>query len=218
MSKGKILVIDDEKNIRLTLNKCLKFMDMEVEEAINGEEALQKFIPDKYDLVFLDLKMQGMNGMDVLKTIREKDKETPVVVVSAHGTVDVAVEAMKNGAADFMQKPFTPKEIHEKVEEILSRKELVPEDIDTYEAHVKYARQLIGKKELKKAMEELKKAIGLDPLKAEPHQLIGALLEIQGDFPEAKKHYEASLVMDPGFLPAQMGLVRVNKKMKGQAD
>jgi DNA-binding response OmpR family regulator len=162
--------------------------------------------------------MQGMNGMDVLKTIREKDKETPVVVVSAHGTVDVAVEAMKNGAADFMQKPFTPKEIHEKVEEILSRKELVPEDIDTYEAHVKYARQLIGKKELKKAMEELKKAIGLDPLKAEPHQLIGALLEIQGDFPEAKKHYEASLVMDPGFLPAQMGLVRVNKKMKGQAD
>lgn len=214
MSDGKILIVDDEKNIRLTLSKCLNYIGMDVDEAINGEEALEKFVPDKYDIVILDLKMQGMDGMEVLKKIREEDVKTPVVIVTAHGTVDVAVDAMKLGAADFLQKPFTPKEIQNMVQKIMCRQHLEPEKIESYESHVQYARQLIVKKQYKEAEEVLKTAIGMEPLKAEPHHLLGALAEIEGELEEAKKHYKAALVMEPAYLPAQTGLVRINKKMK----
>jgi len=214
MSIGKALIVDDEKNIRLTLSKCLHYIDVDVDEAINGEKALKKLSDGKYDLVILDLKMQGMGGLDVLKIIREDDKEIPVVIVTAHGTVDVAVEAMKLGAADFMQKPFTPKEIQNMVKEILKRKELEPNKIENYKSHIQFARQLIITRKFKEAMEILKRAISLEPLKAEPHNLMGALLEILGEMDEAKKHYRAALVMNPGYLPAQTGLVRVNKILR----
>ena len=214
MSIAKALIVDDEKNIRLTLSKCLKYMDVESDEAINGEEGLEKFKNDKFDLVILDLKMQGMDGLEVLKIIREDDKETPVVIVTAHGTVDVAVDAMKLGAADFMQKPFTPKEIQNIVKEILKRKEIIPDSIDSYESYIQYARQLIIQKDFEQSMEILKKALSLEPTKAEPHNLIGSLLEILGKTEEAQKHYRAALVMEPGYIPARTGLARINKKLK----
>lgn len=217
MKKNKVLIVDDEKNIRLTLSKCLQYINLEVDEAINGEEALEMFSPEKYDLIILDLKMQGMDGLEVLKRIREKDLQTPVIIVTAHGTVDVAVDAMKLGAADFMQKPFTPKEIQKNVTDILNRTNLEPEKIENYDSHLQYARQLIIKKEYDEAMELLKKAVAIEPLEAEPHYFMGALCEIKGDLQEATKRYKAALVMKPGYIAAQTGLVRVNKKLKPNA-
>lgn len=214
MSIGKVLIVDDEKNIRFTLSKCLKYIDLDADEAINGEEALQKFNSNKYDLVILDLKMQGMPGIEVLKRIDEIDKTIPVVIITAHGTVDAAVDAMKLGAVDFLQKPFTPKEIQKMVKDIMGRKKLVKESIENYSHHIQYARQLISRREFGEAMDILKKAIGLEPLKAEPHNMMGVLLEIQGELEGAKKHYKAALAMEPGYIQAQTNLIRVNKRMK----
>lgn len=211
MSIGTALIVDDEKNIRLTMSKCLSFINLEVDEAVNGEEGIKKIEEKQYDIVFLDLKMQGMYGLDALKIMREKRPSTPVVIVTAHGTVDAAVDAMKLGAADFMQKPFTPKEIQEIVQEILSRKKLNKESLDSYDSYLQFAKKQIVDKDYDGAMESLKDAIGLDPLKAEPHNIMGTIHEIRKEFEEAKKHYKAALALDPGYLQAQRNLVRVNE-------
>lgn len=214
MSIGKALIIDDEKNIRLTLSKCLQYIDIEVSEAINGEEGIKKLEEGKFDVIFLDLKMQGMGGIEALKRIKEIDPHIPVIIVTAHGTVDAAVEAMKLGAADFMQKPFTPQEIQDIVKEVLARRQLQKEELDSSENYLQYAKQQIIKKEYDEAMENLKKAIGLDPLKAEPHNIIGAILEIRGDMVESQKYYKAALALDPGYKQARRNLDRVNAKLK----
>ncbi len=216
MSMGKALIIDDEKNIRLTLSKCLKFIDIDVEEAINGEEGVRKIAAGvEPDIIFLDLKMQGMDGVETLRHIREINKTVPVVIVTAHGTVDSAVEAMKLGAADFMQKPFTPQEIQDIVREVLDRRNLQQEELDTGQAHLQYAKQLISSKDYDGAIEQLKKAIGLEPLGAEPHNIIGAIMEIRGNLEEAEKYYQAAIALDPAYHQAQRNLTRLRGKIKG---
>jgi DNA-binding NtrC family response regulator len=214
MSKATALIIDDEKNIRLTLSKCLSFIDVEAEEAINGEEGLEKIKSNTYDIIFLDLKMPGMNGIEVLKKIKEEKPDTSVVIITAHGTVDSAVEAMKLGAADFMQKPFTPQEIREIVEEILSRKDLNATVLETPDSYLQYAKDLITKRDYDGAVIYLKKTIEIDSSKAEPYNVLGAVMEIKGEYEEAKRQYKAALSQEPGYLPAQSNLIRVNKKIR----
>lgn len=216
MSIGKALVIDDEKNIRFTLTKCLSYIDLEADEAINGEEGLKKLEKKDYDVIFLDLKMQGMNGLEVLKKIKEKKPDASVVIITAHGTVDSAVEAMKLGAADFMQKPFTPKEIQEITKEILSRKNLDKENLESYESYIQFAKDLISQRKYDEAIEYLKKAIGKNPTKAEPHNILGAINEIRGELEEARKNYKAALAYDPNYLQAQRNLIRVKDKIAAQ--
>ncbi|MBE0616331.1 MAG: response regulator, partial [Proteobacteria bacterium] len=108
MAKRSVLVVDDEKNIRLTLTQSLRALEVETDTAVNGEEALAKLGQAAYDLLLLDLKMPGMDGMEVLRRTRETLPELPVVILTAYGTVASAVEAMKLGAVDFLQKPFSP--------------------------------------------------------------------------------------------------------------
>ncbi|MFO7553840.1 MAG: response regulator [Desulfobacterales bacterium] len=113
MKNQPILVVDDEKNIRMTLSQSLEPLEIPVQTAVNGEEALQKLQKGPFGLVFLDLKMPGMDGMEVLRQIKEDWPKTRVIIITAHGTIESAVEAMKLGAVDFIQKPFSPKEIRE---------------------------------------------------------------------------------------------------------
>jgi DNA-binding NtrC family response regulator len=214
MSRATALIIDDEKNIRLTLSKCLSFIDIAADEAINGEEGLKKINEKTYDMIFLDLKMPGMNGLEVLRRIREKDPSTSVVIITAHGTVDSAVEAMKVGAADFMQKPFTPQEIKTIVEEILARKELTGETLDSYESYLQYAKNQITLKNYDEAINNLNKAIEANPSKAEPYNVLGAVMEIRGKLEESRVNYKKALSLEPGYLQAQSNLIRVTQKMK----
>jgi DNA-binding response OmpR family regulator len=123
VKKNRVLVVDDEKNIRLTIAQSLQKLDLEVENAVNGEEALQKIRQDDFQLVLLDLKLPGMDGMEVLRKIRGFNKRVKILIITAHGTVDNAVEAMKLGAVDFIQKPFTPDEIRGFVAKALARTE-----------------------------------------------------------------------------------------------
>jgi CheY-like chemotaxis protein len=108
---GRILVVDDEKNIRRTVSRALAPLEMPVQTAADGAQALKLLEEETFSLLLLDLKMPGIDGMTVLETVRRRWPKTAVVILTAHGNVDTAVEAMKNGAADFIRKPFTPEEI-----------------------------------------------------------------------------------------------------------
>lgn len=121
MRTGCALVVDDEKNIRLTLSRALGSMGLEVETAGGGREALSLLEKHPFDLVLLDLKMPGMGGLDVLPRLRTLHPDLPVIILTAHGTAHTAVQAMKLGATDFVQKPFTPEEFRalvRRVEEV----------------------------------------------------------------------------------------------------
>ncbi len=123
LGKEWVLIVDDERNIRLTLSLSLEALGMQIQTAVNGEEALQKLQEDEFSLLLLDLKMPGIDGMDVLRQVRERWPKTCVIVITAHGSIDSAVEAMKLGAVDFIQKPFSPTEIRELVTKVLKREQ-----------------------------------------------------------------------------------------------
>jgi two-component system nitrogen regulation response regulator NtrX len=103
---AKILVIDDEKSIRTTLQEILQYESYEVDLASSGPEGLEMFDQKKYDIVLCDIKMPEMDGLEVLEKIFEKASDTQVIMISGHGNVENAVQAIKHGAYDFIQKPL----------------------------------------------------------------------------------------------------------------
>ncbi|HTF80324.1 MAG TPA: sigma-54 dependent transcriptional regulator [Cytophagales bacterium] len=103
---AKILVVDDEKPIRGALKEILEYEKHTVDEAANGQEAYKLFTENEYDVVFCDIKMPVMDGLEFLSKSKELGKETQIVIISAHGNIDTAVEATKKGAFDFIQKPL----------------------------------------------------------------------------------------------------------------
>ena len=105
MSKPRILIVDDEKSIRRTLREILEYEGFDVDEAVDGEDALAKVNSSSFDLVLLDVKMPKRDGMEVLGEVGTTFPELPVVMISGHGTIETAVEATKLGAFDFIEKP-----------------------------------------------------------------------------------------------------------------
>jgi DNA-binding NtrC family response regulator len=107
MSKSKphILVTDDERGIRNTLKEILEFEDYEVSLAESGTETLEMISKNDFDLLFLDIKMKGIDGIETLRQLRTAGFDFPVIMISGHGTIDIAVEATKMGAFDFLEKP-----------------------------------------------------------------------------------------------------------------
>ena len=105
MAMSKVLIVDDERSIRHTLRDILEFEKYEVDEAADGMECLVKVKQNPYDVIILDIKMPKMDGMDALDKIQELARETPVVMISGHASIDTAVEAVKKGAFDFISKP-----------------------------------------------------------------------------------------------------------------
>lgn len=108
MSKGKILVIDDEDIVRLSCSRTLVPEGYELKMAKNGQEGIKMLEEESFDLVLTDLKMPNMDGIEVLGTIKEKWPKTDVVIVTGYQTVETAVKAIKLGAFDYIEKPFTP--------------------------------------------------------------------------------------------------------------
>lgn len=102
---AKILITDDEGSIRRTLKEILQFEKYEVDEATDGLDCLAKIKQNKYDVLLLDIKMPKMDGMETLERIQEIAPDVPVIMISGHGTIDTAVEAVKKGAFDFISKP-----------------------------------------------------------------------------------------------------------------
>jgi DNA-binding NtrC family response regulator len=103
---GKILIIDDERAIRRAMREILEFEEFTVEEAENGKEGLEKALSTSFDIIFCDIKMPMMDGMEVLDELLKSKVETPVIMISGHGNIDTAVQAIKKGAFDFIEKPL----------------------------------------------------------------------------------------------------------------
>ncbi|MGB8489744.1 MAG: sigma-54 dependent transcriptional regulator [Bacteroidales bacterium] len=103
---SKILVIDDERAIRNTLKEVLEYEKHEVDLAEDGPSGLEMFSANSYDIILCDIKMAKMDGIEVLQKITEATSDTPVIMISGHGNIDTAVESIKKGAYDFLEKPL----------------------------------------------------------------------------------------------------------------
>ena len=121
---GRILVADDHDSLRRGIVRALSDAKHEVDEAPNGNVAIEKLHEGQYDVVVSDLKMGGSDGMDVLRTTKALHPTTAVILMTAFGSVHTAVEAMKIGAVDFVQKPFEIEEMELKIEKAIEIRHL----------------------------------------------------------------------------------------------
>ena len=124
---AKILIIDDEKSIRGTLREILEYEKYQVDEAKDGEEGLEKFIVNDYDVVLCDIKMPKVDGLEVLEKASGMGKQTQFIMISAHGTIETAVEATKKGAFDFVVKPPDLNRLLVTIRNATEKQELVTE-------------------------------------------------------------------------------------------
>jgi len=212
MEPKKILIVDDEKNIRLTLSQALETLGMPVQTAGDGEEALQTLQDSDFSLVLLDLKLPGMDGLEVLRRIRVSWPKIPVIMITAHGSIEYAVEAMKLGAIDFIRKPFSPGEIRALVSQVLKSKDLEGEKPADYRTLIDQSRNRIREGAFEAAWDNARRAVATDPARPEAYNLLGALLEIKHQGLEAQKFYRAALEIDPTYRPAGENLERITSR------
>ncbi len=124
---AKILIIDDERSIRNTLKDILEFEKHHVSLAENGLKGLEAAQNEMFDLIFSDIKMPEMDGIELLTQLKEKDIEAPIVMISGHGNIETAVECIKKGAFDFIEKPIDLNRLLITVRNALEKKDLVVE-------------------------------------------------------------------------------------------
>jgi two-component system, NtrC family, nitrogen regulation response regulator NtrX len=157
-----ILVIDDEKSIRNTLKDILEYEQHEVELAEDGPSGLALINQDHFDVVLCDIKMPAMDGIEVLAKIEELHPELPVLMISGHGNIDTAVEAIKKGAYDFIEKPLDLNRLLVTIRNALERKDLV---VETKRLRKKINRQyeIVGKSSsIQKVKDMIDRVAGTD--------------------------------------------------------
>jgi DNA-binding response OmpR family regulator len=155
-----------------------------------------------------------MDGMEALRRIKDDWPKIRVIIITAHGTIASAVEAMKLGAVDFIQKPFSPGEIRALATRVIERDALDEENAVDYLSLIELSKRHISDRSFSVARETVRKAIAADPAKPEAYNLLGALLEIKGDWLEAQKFYRAAMDIDPTFEPAHVNLDRTTSWYK----
>jgi len=207
MNRAGALVIDDERSIRISLARALEDMGFDVQTAASGEEGLGKAGSGGTALVMLDLRLPGLDGLEVLRRIGEQTPAPAVVIISAHGTVDSAVAAMRLGAADFIQKPFSLDEVRAVVGEVMTREDL-PEDATDYEGLLVLARRAVTRRDVGRAEAFASRALAVESSRPEAYDFLGTISEIRGDKAKAMKFYRASLDMDPTYAPARANFER----------
>ena len=204
----RVLIVDDEKNIRLTLATAISSLPIEAVTANNGEEALQKVQAGKFTMLFLDLRMPGMDGMQVLPRLRDERPEIPVVIISAHGDIDLAVEAMKLGAVEFVQKPFVPEQIRSRVSRVLDRQRLTADQAQDYATCFELAKRCLSERHVDAAIKHIHRAISISPERPEAYNLLGAIHEVRGETTEALNNYRVAWNYDASYEPARLNIER----------
>jgi DNA-binding NtrC family response regulator len=129
VNNARILIVDDEVIMRESLAAWLQRDGHAVQTAASGESALKKCQENRFDILLLDIKMEGMDGLDVLRRIKESDADVAVVMITAYGSVATAIDAMKNGAYDYLLKPFDPSELGVLIEKIIQQQQQARENI-----------------------------------------------------------------------------------------
>jgi DNA-binding NtrC family response regulator len=135
VSPAKILIVDDEVIMRESLSGWLERDGHSVQTAASGETAVAKCRQTRFDILLVDIKMEGMSGLEVLRRIKESDPDVAVVMITAFGSISTAIEAMKNGAYDYMLKPFDPNELGVLIEKIVQHQEQARENLYLREQH-----------------------------------------------------------------------------------
>src|SRR3954470_8048519 len=141
--KARILVVDDEAEIRRSVRMILEYEGYDVQEASSGPEGLAMIERETLDLVFLDIKMPGLDGLEALQRIRQTNESLPVVIISGHGTVSTAVEATKAGAFDFIEKPLASERVLLTIRNALDQTRLADENRNLKRA-VEVRHQMVG--------------------------------------------------------------------------
>jgi DNA-binding NtrC family response regulator len=190
----RILIVDDEPNVRLMLRTALESVGHAVIEAGDGKAALDalKSPNAACDLVVLDLLMPRMDGMELLRRLRADNMTTPVVILTAHGSIPEAVEAMKLGAIDFLTKPITPDALRRVAAEVIERQAVVSENALPAEApaqpadrarqvsfELARAKRALNRGEFREAETLLRSLIALDSQSTVAHELLDRLLTLK---------------------------------------
>jgi DNA-binding NtrC family response regulator len=208
-SKSRILVADDERNIRKNLAMVLQAQGYTVDEAKDGEEALDLCKQNHPNIAFVDLHMPKIEGLKVLAHIRALSPKTAVVIITAYGSAANAVEAMKLGAIDFLEKPFDPKIIGIIAEEILFRQKA--ETKGSFEDLLHLAELARSRNANLEARSYLKSAMSHAPDRPEPYYWLGYLCEAEGDQKRAVQYYYMAVSAHHTYEPAVAALKRLGK-------
>ena len=207
--KPRMLVADDERNIRKNLGMVLETAGYAVDEAQDGEEALDLCRQNHPDIAFVDLHMPKMEGLEVLAHFRTLSPKTAVVIITAYGSAANAVEAMKLGAVDFLEKPFDPKIIGILAEEILFRQRMGSSgSFDDLMHLADLARERNAPIE---ARAYLKAAMARAFDRPEPYYWLGYLCEGEGEQKRAIQYYYMAVSANHAYEPAVEALKRLGK-------
>ena len=129
MGATRILIVDDEVIMRESLSGWLARDGHIVETAASGEEALEKLAQSRFDILLVDIKMEGISGLEVLRKVKENDPDVAIVMITAYGSISTAIEAMKHGAYDYLLKPFDPNQLGVLIEKIVEHQAQVRENL-----------------------------------------------------------------------------------------
>ena len=206
----KILIVDDEPNVRLNYRITLETEGYEVFEAESSAVALQQFLEHSFAVAVLDMRMPGMDGLELLAKMREVGITVPAMIVTAYSDVPHAVKAMKLGAIDFLQKPLRPEELRRIVAEIVKRHAPEKEHpAETFNSHIVAAKRCLNLRSFALARIHLVKALELNTKSVEAFNLAGVLAEMLDDVDKAKKYYGQAIKLDKNYEPAQQNMRRL---------
>lgn len=163
----KALIIDDTKNIRMMLTKCLELEGYSVDTADNGKDGLEQATKNSYQLIFLDIKLPEISGTEVLRQLRGRQIDTPVIVITAYPTIKNAVDCTQLGAITYLQKPFTMDRIHH----VLSQLQLDEASIPSL-SPLAQAETLLAQGKADEALVLLKQALASTPHDSRVYQLL----------------------------------------------
>jgi len=201
------LVVEDERNIRRMLAECLAPSGFDVTTVGSGEEALERLESGTFDVMLLDLRLPGIDGMEVLRRTRVLQPELPVIVITAFAKVETSVEAFRLGVRDLVEKPFTPDEIRAHLKRVV-------DGLGTREAPERYdelvagARASIRDGRFAHAESALRRAVAILPSRPEGLHLLGVVAHARGERDRAEDFFRAALGLAPAYGPARENLVR----------
>ena len=198
MHSFHLLLVDDHENIRFTFRLALESDGYDVDIAGSVAEAKAKIAQRCYDVLILDLRLGVESGVELLAGLRADGDDTPVLMMTAHGTTKDVIAAMKLGAVDFLIKPLEPVRFRAVVAEVLQRR-LSSDDHghaptrDEYERRISEARHALNCRDVTAARLHLARALELNSHSADAHYLFGVMLEMNNDPHKAKRYYHRAL-------------------------
>ncbi len=185
----KVLIVDDTKNIRMILTKCLELEGYEVLTASDGTQALELFMTHSFDLAFLDIKLPGVRGTEVLKRIREKGIKTPVIIITAYATVKNAVDCTNLGAVAYVQKPFSADKIRNVLLDF-ENSSLSSKNEENSDSFILRAKSYLDADEFEKSLDFAQKALAKDVENPELYLLISRAYRGMGNEKSAERFYQ----------------------------